>query len=202
MSIGDVTTDAPAINDAEQPAADNWQSMEVAHTVLPELNLDSLLTSTGLSRDDAVTLVQRYGLTADRAYHSLRNRLPAGLDYPRFAKLFSGLTGAISLTDVRSSPVQVTDPGVKLDAATFQSEPSPPRKVRPETNSAKSTALNKLIEHLSNTPNATITELASLIGKSRATVYNYLDELETAGKVHRNGHITTTSLRSKNGKPD
>jgi len=33
-------------------------------------------------------------------------------------------------------------------------------------------------------------EIAELIGKSRQTVYGYLDELETAGRLHRNGSIS------------
>ncbi len=55
---------------------------------------------------------------------------------------------------------------------------------------AKAAALDILIGHLSSHPDATVTELARLVNRSRQTVYNYLDELEQAGKVHRNGQIT------------
>jgi hypothetical protein len=54
---------------------------------------------------------------------------------------------------------------------------------------AKAAALDILVGHLSSNPDATVTELARLIGRSRQTVYNYLDELEAAGKLHRNGQL-------------
>ena len=55
---------------------------------------------------------------------------------------------------------------------------------------AKAAALDMLVLHLTDHPDATVSELARLISRSRQTVYNYLDELEAAGKVHRNGQIT------------
>lgn len=61
---------------------------------------------------------------------------------------------------------------------------------------AKAAALDILIGHLSSNPHATVTELAKLIGRSRQTVYNYLDELEAAGKVHRNGQLTVLDTMS------
>jgi hypothetical protein len=55
---------------------------------------------------------------------------------------------------------------------------------------AKAAALDKLVEHLTGHPDASVSELARLINRSRTTVYSYLDELEAAGKVHRNGQVT------------
>jgi hypothetical protein len=55
---------------------------------------------------------------------------------------------------------------------------------------AKGAALDKLVGHLSSNPDATVTELAKLISRSRQTVYNYLDELEASGRWHRNGKKT------------
>ena len=55
---------------------------------------------------------------------------------------------------------------------------------------SKAAALDLLIGHLSSNPDATVTELARLINRSRQTVYNYLNELEVAGKIHRNGQLT------------
>lgn len=110
-----------------------------------------------------------------------------------------------------SAAVKVSSRGVKPTAATMPTvtpEPSSDvssesesnrslvtigqgRAVKGDTdNAAKAAALDILIEHLSNHPDATVTELARLVSRSRQTVYNYLDELEAAGKVHRNGQIT------------
>ena len=65
------------------------------------------------------------------------------------------------------------------------------RAVKGDTDAAtKAAAIDTLIGHLTDHPDATVTQLAKLIGKSRPTVYNYLDELEAAGRLHRNGQLT------------
>jgi predicted HTH transcriptional regulator len=57
---------------------------------------------------------------------------------------------------------------------------------------SKRHALDKMLQILSHNPTATPPEIAVLIGKSRQTVYDYLDELESTGKLHRNGSISVT----------
>jgi predicted transcriptional regulator len=64
------------------------------------------------------------------------------------------------------------------------------RVVKGDTDQAKVQALDTLITYMTGKPDASVTELAKVIGRSRATVYNYLDELEQAGRVHRNGQMT------------
>lgn len=59
-----------------------------------------------------------------------------------------------------------------------------------ETDAAKAQAIDALIAYATGKPDASVSELAKVIGRSRATVYNYLDELEQAGRLHRNGQIT------------
>ncbi len=54
---------------------------------------------------------------------------------------------------------------------------------------SKRQALDKTLHILSINPTANPSEIASQIGKSRQTVYGYFDELEAAGKLHRNGSI-------------
>jgi DNA-binding transcriptional ArsR family regulator len=54
----------------------------------------------------------------------------------------------------------------------------------------KAAAVDAMVSYLTSNPDATVSELARVIGKSRPTVYNYLDELVAAGKLHRNGQIT------------
>jgi hypothetical protein len=49
----------------------------------------------------------------------------------------------------------------------------------------KDDALDMLVTAVGENPEIPITHLAALIGKSRTTVYNYLDELEQSGRVKR-----------------
>ena len=64
------------------------------------------------------------------------------------------------------------------------------RIIKGDTDAAKVQALDTLIAYATGKPDASVTELAKVIGKSRQTVYNYLDELEAAGRLHRNGQTT------------
>lgn len=54
---------------------------------------------------------------------------------------------------------------------------------------SKRQALDKTLQILSDNPAANPSEIAKQIGKSRQTVYDYFDELEESGKLHRNGSI-------------
>ena len=54
---------------------------------------------------------------------------------------------------------------------------------------SKRQALDKTLQILSQNPAANPSEIAEQIGKSRQTVYDYFDELEATGKLHRNGSI-------------
>jgi hypothetical protein len=51
----------------------------------------------------------------------------------------------------------------------------------------KTGALNTLVSYLGANPDATLTAAGEHIGRSRQTVSNYLDELEAAGRISRNG---------------
>ena len=55
---------------------------------------------------------------------------------------------------------------------------------------SKQEALDRTLEIVLANPAITPPEIAGLIGKSRQTVYSYLNELETVGKLHRNGSLT------------
>jgi hypothetical protein len=52
---------------------------------------------------------------------------------------------------------------------------------------SKRQALDKTLQILSDNPTANPSDIATQIGKSRQTVYDYFDELESVGKIHRNG---------------
>jgi hypothetical protein len=58
---------------------------------------------------------------------------------------------------------------------------------------SKRHALDRTLQILSTNPTASPSEIADRIGKSRQTVYDYLDELEAAGKLHRNGSINVVN---------
>ena len=55
---------------------------------------------------------------------------------------------------------------------------------------SKRHALDRTLQILSDNPKANPSEIAVQIGKSRQTVYDYFDELEATGKLHRNGSLT------------
>ena len=55
---------------------------------------------------------------------------------------------------------------------------------------SKRQALDRMLEILSAYPATSPTEISAQIGKSRQTVYGYFDELEAAGRLHRNGSTT------------
>jgi predicted HTH transcriptional regulator len=48
---------------------------------------------------------------------------------------------------------------------------------------------DSFLQILSQNPATNPSEIAEQIGKSRQTVYDYFDELEAAGKLHRNGSM-------------
>jgi len=52
---------------------------------------------------------------------------------------------------------------------------------------SKNNAMNRTLQILTDDPNTSLTDIAQKIGRSRQTVYGYFDELEAAGKLHRNG---------------
>jgi len=58
---------------------------------------------------------------------------------------------------------------------------------------SKRHALDKTLQILSDNPTANPSDIAEQIGKSRQTVYDYFDELEAAGKLHRNGSVNVIS---------
>jgi hypothetical protein len=52
----------------------------------------------------------------------------------------------------------------------------------------KEAAMRQLLAFLADNPDATMTEAAGQIERSRATVSNYVTELSDAGLLHKNGH--------------
>ena len=63
-------------------------------------------------------------------------------------------------------------------------------KARRKRQLSKRQALDKTLQILSDNPTTNPSEIAAQIGKSRQTVYDYFDELEAVGKLHRNGSMT------------
>lgn len=52
---------------------------------------------------------------------------------------------------------------------------------------SKQDAMDRALQILSEDPAINLIDIARKIGRSRQTVYDYLDEMEDAGKIHRNG---------------
>ena len=139
-----------------------------------QFDVDTLLGAFGVNRDDALRLVKQYSLTPDAAYSYLRGKLPEGMTKDQFTKLFNELTGRVSNTVTLDA---------KPDALTQA------RAVKADSDAAtKQAALDMICATLTANPDTAVTELARLVGKSRQTVYGYLSELETSGRLRRNGH--------------
>lgn len=139
-----------------------------------QFDIDTLLGAFGVNRDDALQLIKQYDLTPDTAYSYLRDKLPEGMTKDQFVKLFNELTGKVSNT-------------VTLDAQPDTLTQA--RAVKADSDAAtKAAALDTILATLTANPDTAVTELARLVGKSRQTVYGYLSELETAGRLRRNGH--------------
>ena len=82
---------------------------------------------------------------------------------------------ALTPSNVASNGVEEAQQ-TKLDAAN-----------RARTKS-KAQAIEEMIAHFATDPNASYSEVGRAIGRSKATIGAYLDELEAAGHVHRNGN--------------
>jgi hypothetical protein len=52
---------------------------------------------------------------------------------------------------------------------------------------AKVAALNALVAYLADHPSASLAQAGKAIGRSKTTVAGYLDDLEAAGRISRNG---------------
>jgi DNA-binding transcriptional ArsR family regulator len=107
------------------------------------------------------------------------------------------VTAAVKVSSKSVKPAAVTVPQVTTDVLNTEALTAFPmpieqaRAVKGDSDAQqKAAAIDALVTYLTSNPDATVSELARVIGKSRPTVYNYLDELETAGKLHRNGQIT------------
>lgn len=86
----------------------------------------------------------------------------------------------------RVREVQTTEGG-----GTFPAPIEHARRVKVERDrTRKADALNAMVEHLDTQPDAPVSELVTLTGRSRTTIYNYLRELEQSGRIaHRNGQV-------------
>jgi hypothetical protein len=52
---------------------------------------------------------------------------------------------------------------------------------------AKSEAMELLLAYVASNPDATLNDIADMIGRSKSTVSNYVSELSDAGQLHKNG---------------
>lgn len=52
----------------------------------------------------------------------------------------------------------------------------------------KQQALNAVLTYLNDNPAASLNEIGQVIGRSKATAFNYVEELQQAGRLVKNGH--------------
>lgn len=81
----------------------------------------------------------------------------------------------------------VTPENVTLEATPEQAEKAREAKAL-QDNITRSQRLESIVTTLSLNPQMDVTDLASQVGVSRQTVYRDINELETAGRLHKNGN--------------
>ncbi len=62
-------------------------------------------------------------------------------------------------------------------------------QARVQREQRKKEVMDRLVQILSEAPNTPVTAIAEQLNISRTTVYNYLRELEEAGRIRRNGSV-------------
>lgn len=87
------------------------------------------------------------------------------------------------VSTVMAATVQTT---TTLDATPAQAERARLAKAEQDA-AAKAQRVDKLLTLCRDNPTVGVTELAAALGVSRTAVYNYVDELEAAGRLRKNG---------------
>lgn len=62
---------------------------------------------------------------------------------------------------------------------------------------SKQQALNDVLTYLNDNPWASFNDIGQVVGRSKATAFNYVDELQQAGKLIKNGHGWVVTGREK-----
>lgn len=87
--------------------------------------------------------------------------------------------------------VETIDGGTSIDAleavAIAKTDVATLKKANRKRQVSKQQAMERALQVLSENPAASPTEIGAKIGRSRQTVYGYLKELETEGRIRRNG---------------
>jgi hypothetical protein len=100
-----------------------------------------------------------------------------------------GYAQSLQVADVDVKPQDVK-PTVKSSAVKPQAVRKPKRQassVKRQASGDKKARMDRLVQVFSQDPGLPITEAAEQVGRSRTTVYSYLEELEAEGRVRRNG---------------
>jgi DNA-binding MarR family transcriptional regulator len=66
-------------------------------------------------------------------------------------------------------------------------EHQPERKSNAKLN--KTEAMDRMLEVYNSNPDASLNDVAKILGKGKSTVSGYLKELEAKGRVHVNGSV-------------
>lgn len=61
-------------------------------------------------------------------------------------------------------------------------------QINEERMASKEAAIDALLDYLADNPDASLSDIADNIGRSRSTAGNYVNELTTNGRLHKNGH--------------
>lgn len=85
------------------------------------------------------------------------------------------------LQTLRTKQKSLQKPEQTYDTASIE-------RARAARDSAKQEAIETLLAYLAEHPYATLTEIAQIVQRSKSTVSGYVNELQTNGQLHKNGH--------------
>lgn len=148
------------------------------------------LTLANLGQLDIVQAIVSVAATGLISLVTLALSEIVGSDVSAAVKIASKQSKALTSTSPRPADEVARKMSIPAEAGTELSTLEQARAVKGDLDAqAKAAAISRLLDYLQTHPEACVSELAKVIGRSRTTLYSYLAELETAGKVQRNAHL-------------
>jgi len=156
-------------------------------------SIEQLEQALEQKRSDFDRTLERMRSTLRQRFEQERSNLTAEIE--QLSNELNGLRSTVQelsqeIEQKRSTSVQLQEEIAELErskmaAKIVQSDVL--NEVSTEKLNSKEQALNALLNFYRSNPHATLNEAGTIIERSKGTVSNYLNELEQAGLIHRNG---------------
>lgn len=161
-----------------------WGWAVVAVAAVEILAAGAMIADALLSEPNDRTASERQTRTQPSALNVLTNavakRIEAGAERPSERQRRPA-------ERVQSRSGVDTDERTAFDTTGIEPTPAQAERARAERTRTKEEAKRELIRFVAECPDASYSEIGDHIGRSKSTVGTYVDELEEAGWLHRNG---------------